>query len=304
MMILTVTLNPALDLTYELDRVELEATNRVRRVRERAGGKGLNVARVLRALGRDVAATGIAGGSCGARIRADLAEAGVRDEMVTAEAESRRTVALVCPGSAPTLLNEPGPLIGEGAWGEFRGRFQSLLAQAQVVTLSGSLPRGLPDSAYRELVERAEGAGVPVILDASGPALSEALAAHPTVVKPNESELAELSDASDPVTAARALLRRGARRVVASLGSRGMVAVSEEGALRAAPPAPVEGNPTGAGDAAVAALAMGLADGAPWEECLRSAVALSASAVSRPLAGEVDVGLAERLLEQIAVEAM
>lgn len=300
-MILTVTLNPALDVTYELDALSLGAAHRVRRVHERAGGKGVNVARALQALGRTTTASGLAGGVFRDRLHIELVEAGLRDEFVDTAVESRRTIVLAPDGQAPTLFNEPGPEITGAEWRRFLTRFDDLLRTTEVVTLSGSLPAGMPASAYEELTRRAVAVGVPVVLDASGPSLLAALGARPTVIKPNEEELAELAPGGDVLDGARRLHAEGAERVVVSLGQRGLVSVSAEGVWRATPPEPVVGNPTGAGDAAVAALAVGIADDATWEECLRQAVALSASAVTRPLAGEVDRGMAERLRPQIEV---
>lgn len=299
-MILTVTLNAALDITYEVDRLTPGATHRVSAAHERAGGKGLNVARVLLATGRDAMATGLAGGAIGARIRAELTAAGIPDELVDMPVESRRTVSVVPSEDHPTSFNEPGRPVPEEAWTAFLDRYRTLLAMAQVVTLSGSLPPGLPDDAYRQLVSLAAQSGLPVVLDSSGPALARALEARPTVVKPNQDELAELTGLGDPLAAAHAVRLRGARRVVASLGDKGLVGLSEDGAWRVALPSPVAGNPTGAGDAAVAALAAGLADGSDWVQSLRWAAALSASAVSRPMAGEVDLDLAATLLGEIA----
>ncbi|HWM01912.1 MAG TPA: 1-phosphofructokinase family hexose kinase [Actinophytocola sp.] len=299
-MILTVTLNAALDITYHVDTLVPGATHRAQPAGSRAGGKGVNVSRVLRQLGHDTLVTGFAGGDPGRAIRADLAAAGIREELVEPGVPARRTVTVVSlrDGTA-TAFNEPGisPSIEDWTW--FVGRYHELAARADVVVLSGSLPRGLPDHLYAQLIGATR---TPTILDTSGQPLLEGVAARPRLVKPNADELAETTGEADPLTAARRLRERGADAVVASLGAAGLVAVTESGTWRATVPEPVHGNPTGAGDACVAALAAGIAAGASWPAMLADAVALSAAAVARPLAGDVDLAAYRRLAPAVTVE--
>lgn len=287
-MILTVTLNAALDVTYTVERLHPHRTHRVQQVRQRAGGKGINVARVLRALGQPTVVTGLAGGRTGEAIREDLAVAGLPDELVPVAGESRRTVAVVSTqdGDA-TLFNEPGPRITETEWQRFLDRFVELATTAEVVVLSGSLPPGVPDDGYAHLVRIAAGLGSRTIVDAEGEPLRRAVAAGPDLVKPNAAELRATTGLDDPLDAAHRLQLAGARAVVVSLGADGLLAVDDE-IWRAEPPEQLYGNPTGAGDACVAALATGLRGGTGWPELLRAATALSAAAVRCPLAGEFD----------------
>jgi tagatose 6-phosphate kinase len=301
--ILTVTLNAALDVTYEVQALVPNATHRVLRVRTRAGGKGVNVARVLRQLGRDTVVAGLAGGHTGALIRADLAAGGLPEELVGIGGESRRTLAVVSrrDGGA-TLLNEPGPEVAAAEWAELRARLDRLLASgAAAVVLAGSLPAGVPQDAYAELVQAAHGHGVPAIVDADGEPLRAALAATPELVKPNAAELRAATGQADPAGAAAALRRAGAAAVVASLGPGGLLAVTGDGWWRAVPPEVVAGNPIGAGDAAVAALAAGLVDRLPWPERLREAVAVSAAAVLHPVAGGFDPAAYRRFRGAVTV---
>lgn len=297
-MILTVTPNAALDVTYHVPSLRPGASHRVTEVAVRAGGKGINVARVLHALGHDTLVTGFAGGQS---IRRDLAAAGIREQLVGIAAPARRTVTAVSTedGSA-TAFNEPGSSVSIEDWTRLVGDFHALAGRADVVVLSGSLPPGLPSDSYAQLIGATT---TPVVLDTSGQALLDGLAAGPTVVKPNADELAEVTDAHDPVTAAGHLRKRGAGAVVASLGADGLLAVTADGVWRARPQ-PVRGNPTGAGDACVAALAVGLAAGTAWPELLADAVALSAAAVACPLAGDVDLDLYRRLTPNIEVEEL
>lgn len=300
-MILTVTLNAALDVTYHVSALVPGAAHRASPTGARAGGKGVNVARVLHALGHDTLVTGFAGGDTGESIRADLAAAGIREAFVAPAAPARRTVTVVSEddGSA-TAFNEPGPRLSIADWTWFTGRYRELATRADVVVLSGSLPPGLPDHAYAQLLGATP---VPAILDTSGPPLLEGAAARPAVVKPNAEELA-VTGITDPVAAAHHLRSHGAGAVVASLGAAGLLAVTGTGCWRAAAPEPLRGNPTGAGDACVAALAAGLAGGTAWPDVLSDAIALSAAAVARPVAGDVDLETYRRLTPRVTVEEL
>ncbi|MFC6062807.1 1-phosphofructokinase family hexose kinase, partial [Streptomyces ochraceiscleroticus] len=227
-MILTVTLNAALDITYRVPRLRPRGTNRVTEVSERPGGKGLNVARVLAALGHDTVATGFAGGGTGDALRAMLAqETGVTDALVPIGSATRRTVAVVdTTGGDTTQLNEPGPTVSPAEWDAFLTRYRELLDGAQAVALCGSLPPGVPVDVYARLTRTARAAGVPVLLDTSGEPLRRGLAARPDLAKPNAAELASLTGHNEPLRAARDARRRGAHTVAASLGADGMLAVT------------------------------------------------------------------------------
>ncbi|MEU9011172.1 1-phosphofructokinase family hexose kinase [Streptomyces sp. NPDC048479] len=301
-MILTVTLNTALDITYRVGALIPHASHRVSEVRERPGGKGLNVARVLSALGHETVVTGFAGGSTGAVLRDLLAPLAPHDALVPTAGTTRRTIAVVDDTSGDTTqLNEPGPTVTAEEWAMFLSSYASLLRDAEAVALCGSLPPGIHVGAYAELVRRARSADVPVLLDTSGEPLRRGIAARPDLVKPNADELAQLTGSRDPLRATRDARRRGAHTVVASLGADGVLAATPDGVWQAIPPTSVKGNPTGAGDSAVAGLLSGLVERLPWPDRLSRAVALSAATVLAPAAGEYDAGAYEDLLPRIAV---
>jgi tagatose 6-phosphate kinase len=199
---------------------------------------------------------------------------------------------------------EPGPAVSGAEWAALLDDLGCELQRARALVLSGSLPRGVPGDAYAVLCERAARAGVPVVLDADGDALRQGLAGGPDVVKPNREELAGVAGTADVREGAAHLRALGARSVVASLGAEGLLAVTGEGSWRARPAHPAAGNPTGAGDAGVAALALGLARGCTWPERLAQAVALSAAAVSAPLAGSFDDDAYRRQRAGATVEAL
>ncbi|EST27903.1 1-phosphofructokinase family hexose kinase [Streptomyces roseochromogenus] len=302
-MILTVTLNTALDLTYRVRSLRPHASHRVSEVVERPGGKGVNVARVLAALGHETTVTGFAGGATGRAMRDQLGDTpGLTDALVPVAGATRRTIAVVDELSGDTTqLNEPGPQIEPTEWGAFLDRYDELLPSASAVALCGSLPPGVPVGAYANLVRAARAAGVPVLLDTSGEPLRRGVAARPDLIKPNADELAELTGSHEPLRATQDARRRGAHAVVASLGAEGLLAVTPEGSWRATPPARMRGNPTGAGDSAVAGLLSGLVEKLPWPDRLTRAVALSAATVRAPAAGEFDPRTFEELLGRISV---
>ncbi|MFK0151232.1 1-phosphofructokinase family hexose kinase [Streptomyces sp. NPDC090493] len=302
-MILTVTLNTALDITYRVGALRPYTTHRVSAVTERPGGKGVNVARVLAALGHETTVTGFAGGATGRAVRQLLADTpGVRDALLPVTGPTRRTIAVVDELTGDTTqLNEPGPQTAPAEWGAFLDRYEELLTGASAVALCGSLPPGVPVGAYAGLIKTARAAAVPVLLDTSGEPLRRGVAARPDLVKPNADELAELTGSHDPARATQDARRRGARTVVASLGAQGLLALTPEGRWRAAPPTHEHGNPTGAGDAVVAGLLSGLVEQLPWPDRLTRAVALSAATVRALAAGEFDRGAYEKLLGQVTV---
>lgn len=300
-MILTVTLNTALDITYRVRELRPHGTHRVSEVTERPGGKGLNVARVLAALGHEVTVTGFTGGATGRVVQEQLAGTpGVLDALVPVSGPTRRTTAIVDDLTGDTTqLNEPGPTVTSAEWAAFQEAYESLLGGVSAVALCGSLPPGVPVGAYAGLIRTARAAGVPVLLDTSGEPLRRGVAARPDILKPNTDELAELTGSHDPLRATQDARRRGARTVVASLGARGLLAATPEGTWHATPPARIHGNPTGAGDSAVAGLLSGWVEHLPWPARLARAVALSAATVLAPVAGEFDRAAYEELLGRV-----
>jgi tagatose 6-phosphate kinase len=307
-----VALNPALDVTHHVDRVDWAGVNRPAAVRAEPGGKGLNVARTLHLLGADVFVLGLVGGSTGDAVRSALNATGVRSAFTHIAGDTRRTFAVVDAGRGDVaLFNEPGPPVSARDYARLLAAYLEVVPSCAAVVLSGSLPPGVPADAYAELIRLAAAAGAPAVLDSSGEALRRGLAAGPAVVKPNLAELeAEVGRAvpwagpGDPsaVTGAADELRgHGAEAVVVSLGADGLLAVTGEGTWLAAPARAAAGNPTGAGDAAVAGLGHGLALGIPWPERLRQAAALGAAAAAAPVAGELRLADYERARAGVAI---
>lgn len=303
-MILTVTLNPALDVTYVLDRITPGASHRVQQVTQQAGGKGINVSRVLHQMGIDTEATGVLGGSTGRTVAQDLADACIAHSFLTDEAETRRSITIVENDATATVLNEPGPgsHIQLSLWARLLDHVIVLSRQSDVVVLSGSLPRWAPPDAYRQLVELIHSVGRPCILDADGPALMAALPAGPDLIKPNRVELLHATGATDLTAAVDIALRAGARCVVVSDGPDGLTSFDSTSVLHIRPPTLSAVNPTGAGDAAVAALAVGLLHGDSAQQSLLRACVWSAAAVLQPVAGLIDTTVLAELGAQLTID--
>ena len=315
MTVVTVTPNPALDLTWRAERVVPGGSHRVPAAGVRAGGKGLNVARVLHAQGVAARALTTAGGATGRIFADELAESGVPHRIVPVSVPTRRSAAIVDEALGDTsIFNERGENPTAAEWAELVAAVDEELERASVLVVSGSLPPGAPESLIEVLIAAARGRGIPAVVDTSGSALLRAARAGATLVKPNREELATATGIPDPVAGSLRLLELGAGGVLCSLGAEGMLLLvgplgaddTPEVALRARLPEPLTGNPTGAGDAAVAGAASILATGAAGaalsaaaESLLKRASAWSAAAVLAPLAGEIDPAhteLAERLV--------
>lgn len=300
MTILTVTLNAAIDKRYDVTDVQVGEVQRVTRVRAGAGGKGLNVARGARLCGQAVIATGFVAGFAGQFITSQVEEQGIREEFLRVPGESRTCINIIDAAGRSTEFLEPGVTVEETHLAQLLARFQTLLDEADVVTLSGSAPSGCPDDVYVRFVEAAGLAGRPVILDTSGALLRAGLAASPTVVKPNREELAalagsDLRDLGDVIAAARSLCAQGPEWVVVSLGADGALAVDAHRAVQVIAPRVEAVNPVGCGDVLVSGLATGLAAGLTVDAALPFAVRVAAAAAAHPETGQFDPAFADTL---------
>jgi tagatose 6-phosphate kinase len=299
--ILCVCLSPAVDVTYHVDRLTVGETIRVRAVSSRPGGKAVNVARILHALGEATELVAPVGGATGAEFAAELARLGVPTQLVASGRPTRRTVTVVADEGSATVLSEPADV---DCWPALLEATVARMRLAEVVVVSGSIPAGTPADAIGTLVTAAREADRVSIVDTSGTALREALSAGPTVVKPNADELAALRVGEpDPVRAVRALALAGGTTVVASFGADGIVAADRERACTARSARALTGNPTGAGDALVAGLARGLCANRhiTLTELVREPMAMAAAAVLSAHAGELDPDVVAAQRAQVLV---
>lgn len=317
-MIVTLTPNPAVDVTYRVPTLVPGASHRVEDVRRRAGGKGVNTAGVLARTGREHACVAAVGSGLRAWWDADLAARGVRSESVAVGEpwRTRTSVAVVTDEGGATLLNEAGEAPPAAVWTGLSERVRDLVADAApgarpVLAVCGSMPgatQAQPPERLVDLLARFPSSGGAVVVDGSGGWLRAALAGRPALVKPNAAEAAATTGETDPLAAAEALVRDGARAAMVSAGEDGLVLVLEDGARwRARPGRVLQGNPTGAGDAATAAATAYLTEHEVREDperFLRQVVGWSGAAVVHPLAGDLDPDLLPELAGAARVEQL
>ncbi|RDB47293.1 1-phosphofructokinase family hexose kinase [Tsukamurella tyrosinosolvens] len=283
--IVCVTPNPADDVTVMAGRVRLGGTHVVPASTSRLGGKGVNCARVLASIGAEV----IAMGPLATRYHPPAAVGSPQWRFTPTRSALRRTVTIVESGGRASIFNERGGQHEPEVWHELKGDLARILRSesVSVLTVNGSLPPEAPDGLIPDLLALARDHGVTTIVDTSGEHLLRAAEAGADWLKPNVDEVAALSPDGRWRNGVMRLLESGARNLLVSRGELGMIAITPENHFAAAMPEPLSGNPTGAGDAAVAAFAEALRRRASTVSALRRAVAVSASAVLMDEAGEI-----------------
>lgn len=281
--VLTLTLNPALDLTLRLDSLQPGAVNRSQALVSHAAGKGLNVAQVLADLGHRVTVGGFLGSANAAPFEALFHRRGFLDAFVRVPGESRSNIKLSEHSGRITDINGPGPLVEAEHREALLERLEQIIAGHDAVVVAGSLPQGVEPDWFALLLRRLKACGVPLVLDSSGAALRAGLAVAPWLVKPNEEELAEaLGVAStELLTAALHLRAQGVEHVLLSRGAAGVSWFGPDIALEARPPKVEVVSTVGAGDSLLAATLHGLLEGWPAERTLRQATAIAAQAVTQ-----------------------
>ena len=309
-MILTVTLNAAIDKRYVVEEFKVGEVNRVKECAYVPGGKGLNVSKPAAVAGAEVVATGFVGGHAGNYIEASLKDYHVKSAFYHLESESRSCINIWDEKNCvQTEFLEPGFTVTESEFQGFVEEFKELVKKADVVAMSGSVPKGLDGTAYQKLVKVVKDAGKKVILDTSGKLLEMGIEACPTMIKPNIDEIRmltgkECNEIGEIVEAAKEIHARGVEVVAVSLGADGSLAVSDEGVFRAIVPRIDAVNTVGCGDSMIAGFALGFAEGLGIEETLRKASAISAAAALREETGYFVMEDMQRLYPQINIEKM
>jgi len=287
-MIVTLTPNPSVDRTVSIIDLQRGEVHRATASRIDPGGKGVNISRALTAHKARTLAVLPAGGPQGHLLAELLAEAGIKVTIVPIGGSIRANLALVEPDGTTTKVNEPGPTLSASELAALvAGAVDTLAEQPSWLVGSGSLPPGVDDDVYAALVRRCRDAGVRVAIDASGPALRQAVVAGPDLIKPNLEELEELVDRplntlGDVEAAAVDLVSHGVATVVVSLGRHGALLVSPTTRAHAVAAVPEPLSTVGAGDALLAGYLFATGDGSPATEALRTGVAWGAAAVSLP----------------------
>lgn len=279
-MIKTVTLNPAVDKTVEISDFRVGAVNRVSSVRIDAGGKGINVSKIIKTLNGKSIALGILAGNNGKYIKGYMDSLDIENDFVFAEGETRTNLKVVDNKlHTNTDINEPGIYVKGEEINSLENKIFNGMDKNTILVLSGSIPPGVPVDIYRRWIERAREAGARTMLDADGELLREGIKARPYLIKPNIHELEgllkrSLNSVEAIADAAESILDKGIEMVVVSMGADGAVFVNNDGAVHAEGIKVHAVSTVGAGDSMVAALAFALDNNYSFKE----AVALSAGA--------------------------
>jgi 1-phosphofructokinase/tagatose 6-phosphate kinase len=309
-MIITVTLNSAIDKTLSVPNFRLGRRHRTVERQTLPGGKGVNIARTLKTLGQPVIATGFAGGSTGTQIVEQLTEEAILNDFVRIREESRTNTSVLDPTSGEqTEINEQGPAISAHEAEVFRDKLLYLARGAAIVVFAGSLPRDVESDVYAQLIRELHKLHVATIVDTDGDPLRHAIRAEPDVVSPNVLEAEELvghefNDDEDRTIAVRELCSLGAREAIMTTDDGCFAQVLVDGAprlLRARIERQEPVATVGSGDAFLAGYVASRYSGAPPEECLRFGVACGAESTRRLGAGIIEPREVQRLLSEVQV---
>jgi 1-phosphofructokinase family hexose kinase len=312
-MIITVTLNAALDKTLEVPN--FTPGRRLRTVDQTTmpGGKGVNIARALRRLGQPVIATGLAGGRNGTRIVEALTQESIINTFVRIREESRTNTAVLDPTtSIHTEINERGPEVSPQELDLFRDNLLYLAKGATMCVFAGSLPHGVDPGLYGELIRELRKMGVTTVLDTEGEPLRLGVRGEPTVVSPNELEAEQLvghefNDDQDRAEAVVEMTKLGAREAIMTVGDGCFAKLHENGesaVVRVTVPEQEARSPIGSGDAFLAGYLAYRYTGREPLEALRYAVACGAESTHHFGAGVIDPGRVGRLLEEVEIEKL
>lgn len=308
MMILTVTMNSSIDKLYLMESIQPETVMRVKEVHNTAGGKGLNVSKVAAKLGEPVAAMGFIGGFNGQYLVSLIGEPLVRPAFTHVAGETRCCINCwdLSNGRSTEYL-EPGEPVTQEDVRRFLADFDAELPKADVVAISGSVPKGVPEDFYCALIRRCRAAGIPVLVDTSGNRLIAAVGERPAFIKPNEDEIAQLtgrhfSSREDTIGALQELHKGGIPYVVLSLGGDGALLACDEGVFHGKPPKITPRNTVGCGDSMVAGFAVGFARRLPILDSFRMALAVSAANALSIFTGDFDPADYARLYPNVSIE--
>lgn len=306
-MIVTVTMNPAIDKTVDIQTFEYGGLNRITSVVQDPGGKGINVSKTIKHLEGKTIATGFLAGNGGNIIEKGLKELAIETDFIWSEGETRTNMKVVDNQGKVTEFNEQGPVINESATAKLLEKLENMANNKTLFVLAGSIPQGIDKGIYGLITEKVKKKGAKVFLDADGELFVKALEAKPDFIKPNRFELEQYfefigkSTESDLITMGRKLQDKGIGTVAISLGSEGALFVLPEGAVKV-PGLKVEAHSTvGAGDAMVAALSYGIDSNLSMEECIKLGVATSAGAVTTIGTKPPTKELINSLIEQVSL---
>lgn len=307
-MILTITMNPSVDISYSLEQFTLDTVNRVSSISKTPGGKGVNVTRVLSQLGDEVVASGILGGKMGEYIENELSKKNIKHCFYKITDDTRNCLAILHDEKQTEIL-EQGPMIKVEEAEGFLAYFESIVPESEMVVISGSLPKGLDTNYYSYILDICLKHNVSVIVDCSGKALFEVLKgnAKPTAIKPNAEELYQLLGVkvTDNVNDMKQMLQNelfdGVEWVIVSLGSKGAFAKYYNTFYKVLIPEITVINPVGSGDSTVAGITSAIVQKVSDQELLKKASVLGMLNVQERLTGYVNLENYDNLFNKIEV---
>lgn len=309
-MITTITLNLSVDKAYRIaGSIRPGTVSRVQECTNTAGGKGLNVARIVNFCGEEVLAAGFAGGFNGAYVEALLDQDGISHDFTKTKSETRSCINILAEDGTSTEYLEPGAPVEAEEIMRFLDHFEEIIEKSDIITISGSVPKGVPSDIYAVMIQEIKEKGKKVILDTSGVCLERGIQAGPTMIKPNKEELeailgVKIIDRNQTIQAAREMLEYGIEYVVVSLGGDGALVVSKEEAFHGMPPMLDAVNTVGCGDSMVGAFAVAMKRNLPMDQALSYAVAVSAANAVNPETGHIRMEDVEMILPRVRVERL
>ncbi|HET7628485.1 MAG TPA: 1-phosphofructokinase [Bacillales bacterium] len=305
--ILTITLNPAMDVFVHLESLQPGALHRPSQSIKSPGGKGINVAKALHSFGAPVVASGFLGGDNGRWIENSLNDAGICTRFQSIAQETRMNVKIVERDGRLTELNSPSPSLKREDWGKLDSLLENAAKESEWIALCGKLPEQAPDDWYEQAIQSCKAYGAKIALDTSGKALAYAIRAQPDFIKPNIEELQELTGenlktSQEIINAAEKLARSGISTVAVSLGAQGMIVAKRQGVWKVTVPKVDVRSPVGAGDSVVAGFLHGFYENLPINETIRFAAASGTAAVMKEGTVQPELTDINPLLKSIQIE--
>lgn len=297
-MILTVTLNPAVDKNCHINELVLGQVNRLQNVLSIAGGKGVNVTKILRQFEYPVTAIGFLGGYTGQLIQERLTEMGAECHFTYIDGVTRVSTNILADNGYVTEVLEPGPVISSEEMRRFLSEYKRQIKRAEIVVLSGSIPGGVPEDVYETLTIHAKEAGCKVFLDTSGEALKKGVRALPYLIKPNKKEMEylvgrKLADVETIKSEMQSLLDEGIEKVIVSMGAQGFLYGDKDGIAEQKSYAVKSVNTVACGDCLVASLCMSEQGQVERTVALKRAAALAAANATTAISAHIPMELYE-----------
>jgi len=307
-MITVVTLNPALDKIFFVDGFKVGSMFRVKKVIKSAGGKGINVSRVLSSLGAQAIATGFLAGDTGKWICDNIGSLGIENSFIWVDGETRTNINIIdreC--MTETEILESGPYIKESDLCSFLDVLKDTLKRTEVLICTGGLPEGVPVDFYKTLIEMAKSIGIKTILDASGDVLIEGIKAGPDFIKPNMRELSyaygkSIESKEDVINACEEIIKSGVGSVIASMGAQGALMVDKSNRMHIKPPKINALNAIGSGDSMTAGIAFGIVNGYSKEDMMRLGTVCAVSNTQFMEIGMINIESVEEYKKNCEIE--